>query len=30
MIVAEGTPEHVATVDDSFTGQFLQRVLPKS
>jgi excinuclease ABC subunit A len=26
-IVAEGTPEHVATVDESFTGQFLHRVL---
>jgi excinuclease ABC subunit A len=27
MIVAEGTPEHVATVEESFTGQFLRRVL---
>jgi len=26
-IVAEGPPEHVATVPESFTGQFLQRVL---
>jgi excinuclease ABC subunit A len=26
-IVAEGTPEHVATVEESFTGQFLHRVL---
>ena len=26
-IVAEGTPEHVATVPESYTGQFLQRVL---
>jgi excinuclease ABC subunit A len=26
-IVAEGTPEHVATVPESFTGQFLTRVL---
>ncbi len=27
-IVAEGTPEQVATVEESFTGQFLRRVLP--
>jgi excinuclease ABC subunit A len=26
-IVAEGPPEHVASVPESFTGQFLQRVL---
>jgi excinuclease ABC subunit A len=29
-IVATGTPEDVAEVDDSFTGQYLQRVLPKA
>ena len=28
-VVAEGTPEQVATVEDSFTGQFLKRVLPQ-
>jgi excinuclease ABC subunit A len=28
-IVAAGTPEQVAGVDGSFTGQFLRRVLPK-
>jgi excinuclease ABC subunit A len=28
-IVAAGTPEGVAEADGSFTGQFLQRVLPK-
>jgi len=27
-IVAEGSPEHVASVPESFTGQFLERVLP--
>jgi excinuclease ABC subunit A len=27
-IVAVGTPEQVAAVDDSFTGQFLRQVLP--
>ena len=27
MIIAEGTPEHVAGVEASFTGQFLQHVL---
>jgi excinuclease ABC subunit A len=27
-LVATGTPEQVADVDESFTGQFLQRVLP--
>jgi excinuclease ABC subunit A len=27
MIVAEGTPEQVATDPDSFTGHFLARVL---
>jgi excinuclease ABC subunit A len=26
-IVAEGTPEQVAAVDASYTGQFLKRVL---
>jgi len=26
-VVAEGPPEHVATVPGSFTGEFLQRVL---
>jgi excinuclease ABC subunit A len=29
-IVAEGPPEHVATVPESFTGQFLTRVLTAS
>jgi excinuclease ABC subunit A len=28
-IVAIGTPEDVADVDDSFTGQFLRAILPK-
>ena len=28
-IVAEGSPEHVATVEESFTGQFLGRVLSR-
>jgi excinuclease ABC subunit A len=28
-IVATGTPEDVAEVDESFTGQYLRRVLPK-
>lgn len=27
MIVAQGTPEHVAQVDSSFTGQFLRELL---
>ncbi|HEY0566056.1 MAG TPA: hypothetical protein VGC88_10760, partial [Terriglobales bacterium] len=27
-IVAEGTPEHIAQVPASFTGQWLRRVLP--
>jgi excinuclease ABC subunit A len=27
-IVAEGTPEHVATIEASFTGQYLKKVLP--
>jgi excinuclease ABC subunit A len=27
MVVAEGTPEHVATVAESFTGQYLAPVL---
>ena len=26
-VVVEGPPEHVATVPESYTGQFLQRVL---
>jgi len=30
MIVAEGTPEQVAAVPGSLTGQFLRRVLPAS
>ena len=29
-IVATGTPEHVADIDESFTGQFLRQVLPKA
>ena len=28
LVIAEGTPETVATVEDSYTGQFLRRVLP--
>jgi excinuclease ABC subunit A len=28
-IVAEGTPEQIALAEDSFTGQYLVRVLPK-
>jgi excinuclease ABC subunit A len=28
-IVAVGTPEEIAEVDESFTGQFLRRILPK-
>jgi excinuclease ABC subunit A len=28
-IVAVGTPEDVADVDESFTGQFLRAILPK-
>jgi excinuclease ABC subunit A len=27
-IVAEGTPEDVTGIDDSFTGQFLHHILP--
>ena len=27
MIIAEGTPEKVATVKESFTGEYLQKVL---
>jgi excinuclease ABC subunit A len=27
-IVATGTPEDVAEVEDSFTGEFLRRILP--
>jgi excinuclease ABC subunit A len=26
-VVAEGTPEHVATIEESWTGSFLGRVL---
>src|SRR6185437_12960602 len=29
-IVAAGTPEQIADVDESFTGQFLRHVLPKA
>ena len=28
MVVATGTPEEVAAVKDSYTGQFLARMLP--
>jgi excinuclease ABC subunit A len=28
-LVAEGTPEDVADVEESFTGQYLRRILPK-
>jgi excinuclease ABC subunit A len=28
-IVAEGTPEQIASIESSFTGQFLARILPK-
>jgi excinuclease ABC subunit A len=28
MVIAEGTPEEVAQVTDSFTGEFLRKVLP--
>jgi excinuclease ABC subunit A len=27
MVVAEGTPEHVASVEESYTGQFLREIL---
>ena len=27
-VVAAGTPEQVAEVEESYTGQFLRRVLP--
>jgi excinuclease ABC subunit A len=27
MVVAEGTPEHVASVKESYTGQFLREIL---
>ena len=27
LVVAEGTPEHVATVPASYTGQFLREIL---
>jgi excinuclease ABC subunit A len=27
-VIATGTPEQVAEVDESYTGQFLRRVLP--
>jgi excinuclease ABC subunit A len=26
-IVAQGTPEHIITVKESYTGQFLKRIL---
>ena len=29
-VIATGTPEQVAEVEESFTGQFLQQVLPKA
>jgi excinuclease ABC subunit A len=29
-IIATGTPEQIAEVDESATGQFLQHVLPKT
>jgi len=29
-IIATGTPEQIADVDESFTGQFLRHVLPKA
>ena len=29
-VVAVGTPEQVAEVDGSYTGQFLREVLPKT
>jgi excinuclease ABC subunit A len=29
MVVATGTPEEVALVDDSYTGQFLKEYLPR-
>jgi len=29
-IIATGTPEEIAEVDDSATGQFLRNVLPKA
>jgi len=29
-IVATGTPEDIADVEESYTGQFLRRVLPKA
>ena len=28
-VVAQGTPENVATVEESFTGQYLAEVLAK-
>jgi excinuclease ABC subunit A len=28
-VIATGTPEDVADVDESFTGQYLRRLLPK-
>jgi len=28
-IIAEGTPEHIAEVEDSYTGQFLKRILER-
>ena len=29
-VIATGTPEQIADVDESFTGQFLRHVLPKA
>jgi excinuclease ABC subunit A len=28
MVIAQGTPEEVAKVDKSYTGQFLKKILP--
>jgi excinuclease ABC subunit A len=30
MIIATGTPEHIATVPESFTGVFLKEILPST
>ena len=29
-VIADGTPEEVAQVEESFTGQFLREILPAS
>jgi excinuclease ABC subunit A len=29
-IIAQGTPEQVATVEDSYTGQFLRKILAEA